>query len=396
MGMNYQSTMRACFVGYIVQAIVNNFLPLLFLTLQAEYSIPLSKITLLITLNFMLQLGIDLASAVFIDKIGYRAAAVAAHVFAAAGLVMLTVLPGLFSDAFIGLLIAVMVYAVGGGLLEVLVSPIVEACPTPNKEKAMSMLHSFYCWGSVGVIGLSTLFFMVFGIENWRILALVWAAIPVVNAVVFARVPIAPLAQEGEKGLSILQLFKNKLFLLMCLLMLCAGASELSVSQWASAFAESGLGVSKTVGDLAGPMLFAVFMGISRLFYGKFGHKIRLESFMLLSGVLCVASYLLITLTGNALVGFIGCALCGLSVGIMWPGTFSLTAAGVTGGGTAMFAIMALFGDLGCTVGPSVVGFVSDRAGGGLETGILAAVVFPAVMCAGVLFLLLRRKRRAR
>lgn len=225
MKRNYQTTMRACFTGYIVQAIVNNFLPLLFLTLQQEYAIPLTKITLLITINFVLQLGIDLASAVFIDRIGYRAAAVAAHVFAAAGLVLLTVLPGLLPDAFAGLLIAVMVYAVGGGLLEVLVSPIVEACPTPNKEKAMSMLHSFYCWGSVGVIGLSTLFFAVFGIENWRILAVIWAVIPAANAIVFTRVPIAKLTEDGEKGLSIAALFKNKMFLLMCLLMLCAGAS---------------------------------------------------------------------------------------------------------------------------------------------------------------------------
>lgn len=394
MKRNYQTTMRACFTGYIVQAIVNNFLPLLFLTLQQEYAIPLTKITLLITINFVLQLGIDLASAVFVDRIGYRAAAVAAHVFAAAGLVLLTVLPGLLPDAFAGLLIAVMVYAVGGGLLEVLVSPIVEACPTPNKEKAMSMLHSFYCWGSVGVIGLSTLFFAVFGIENWRILAVIWAVIPAANAIVFTRVPIAKLQEDGAKGLSIAALFKNKMFLLMCLLMLCAGASELSVSQWASAFAESGLGVSKTIGDLAGPMLFAVFMGLSRLFYGKFGEKIRLETFMFASGVLCVASYLLITLTGNALAAFAGCALCGLSVGILWPGTFSLTAAGVRGGGTAMFALLALFGDLGCTFGPSVVGFVSDRAGGDLESGILAAVVFPVVMAGGVFFLLVRKKRR--
>lgn len=394
MGLRYQSTMRACFVGYIVQAIVNNFLPLLFVTLQAEYSIPLSKITLLITINFVLQLGIDLASAVFIDKIGYRAAAVAAHVFAAAGMVLLPVLPGLLPDAFVGLLIAVMVYAVGGGLLEVLVSPIVEACPTPNKEKAMSLLHSFYCWGSVGVIGLSTLFFTVFGIHNWRIMALIWALVPAANAIVFTRVPIASLNDVQAGGLTISRLFKNKLFWLMCLLMLCAGASELSVSQWASAFAESGLGVSKTVGDLAGPMLFAIFMGLSRLFYGKFGHKVQLETFMLLSGVLCCVSYLMISLTAQPLFGFLGCALCGLSVGILWPGTFSLTAAGVKGGGTAMFALMALFGDLGCTLGPSVVGFVSDRAGGTLKTGILVSGIFPLILSAGIVLLLVRKKKK--
>ena len=363
-----------------MQAIVNNFAPLLFLTFQAQYGIPLSQITVLITVNFALQLIVDFVSAFFIDKIGYRVSIVAAHAFAAAGLVLMTVLPEIMPSPFAGLLIAVMCYAVGGGLLEVLVSPIVEACPTDNKEQAMSLLHSFYCWGSVAVVGLSTLFFALFGTRSWRYLALMWAAVPLANAFVFSKVPIAPLIEDGEKGLSIKELFKNKMFWIFMLLMLCSGASEQAVSQWASTFAERGLGVSKTIGDLTGPMLFSVLMGLSRLIYGKFGGRIKLDSIMLGSGVLCIISYLIITLTGSSVLGLCGVALCGLSVGIMWPGTFSKASASIKGGGTAMFALLALCGDLGCSGGPTFAGMMASRFGDNLKIGMLCAIVFPAVL----------------
>ncbi len=377
----YKKTVNACFVGYIVQAIINNFLPLLFLTFQRQYDIRLSQITALITINFFLQLFVDLASAVFVDKIGYRTSAVLAHIFSATGLVLLTVLPDLLGNAFAGILISVVVYAVGGGLLEVLISPIVEACPTDNKEKAMSLLHSFYCWGCVAVIGLSTLFFNIFSTDAWKVLALLWAVIPLCNAFVFSKVPIAPLVEDEKNAKSIKQIFSSKVFWVMCLLMVCAGASEQAVSQWASAFAESGLNVSKTVGDLAGPMMFAVFMGSARLFYGKFGHKINLKKFMVLSSVLCCVSYCIIGFSQNAFLGFLGCALCGLSVGIMWPGTFSISASILKGGGTVMFAFLALAGDLGCMLGPSLVGFSSARIDDNLKLGIATAIVFPALMC---------------
>ena len=363
-----------------MQAIVNNFAPLLFLTFQAQYGIPLSQITVLITENFALQLIVDFVSAFFIDKIGYRVSIVAAHAFAAAGLVLMTVLPEIMPSPFAGLLIAVMCYAVGGGLLEVLVSPIVEACPTDNKEQAMSLLHSFYCWGSVAVVGLSTLFFALFGTRSWRYLALMWAAVPLANAFVFSKVPIATLIEDGEKGLSIKELFKNKMFWIFMLLMLCSGASEQAVSQWASTFAERGLGVSKTIGDLTGPMLFSVLMGLSRLIYGKFGGRIKLDSIMLGSGVLCIISYLIITLTGSSVLGLCGVALCGLSVGIMWPGTFSKASASIKGGGTAMFALLALCGDLGCSGGPTFAGMMASRFGDNLKIGMLCAIVFPAVL----------------
>lgn len=383
MAKNYQKTIYACFTGYIVQAIVNNFVPLLFLTFQSTYGIPLSQITLLITLNFLLQLAVDLLSIGFVDKIGYRASMVIAHICAAAGLVLLTVLPEVMPP-FAGLLTAVLVYAVGGGLLEVLVSPVVEACPTQNKESVMSMLHSFYCWGHVGVVLLSTLFFAVFGIENWKIMAIIWAAIPVVNAVAFTRVPMAPLVEEGEKGLSLKELFSTKVFWIFLLMMTCAGASEQAVSQWASTLAEKGLGVSKTVGDLAGPMAFAILMGASRAFYGKYGEKIDLDRFMKMSCILCMISYLSIALIPIPAVALLGCALCGMSVGIMWPGTFSKSAAVLRQGGTAMFAFLALAGDLGCSGGPTLVGFVSGLFGEDLRKGIFAALIFPLLLLAGL------------
>ena len=386
--MNYGKTIRACFVGYIVQAIVNNFLPLLFLTLQRQYGIPLGQITALITVNFAVQLTVDLLSAFWIDRIGYRRAIIAAHVFSAAGLLLLPVLPELLPP-FPGLFAAVILYAVGGGLLEGLVSPIMESCPTENKETAMSLLHSFYCWGQVGVVLLSTLFIRFAGIGNWKLLAVLWAAIPVCNGFCFRTAPIAPLVAPDEEQIRPRVLMRSRLFLLLMLMMICAGAAELSVSQWASFLAEEALHISKTAGDLAGPMMFGVLMGTARTFYGKYGEKIPLERFMTGSAVLCILSYLMIALAPVPAVSLAGCALCGLSVGIMWPGTFSTASASLRRGGTLMFSLLALGGDIGCGGGPTLVGAVAGT--GSIKTGILTAAVFPAglILC----MCLLKRER---
>ena len=380
----YQKTIYACFAAYIVQAAVNNFVPLLFLTFQDGYGIPLSQITMLVTLNFGLQLLVDLASVGFVDRIGYRASMVLAHALAAAGLALLAILPELLPSPFMGILLSVCVYAVGGGLLEVLVSPVVEACPSGHKEQTMSLLHSFYCWGHVGVVLVSTVFFALFGVGHWRVLALVWALIPLGNMIAFTRVPIAPLLEDGQRGMTIGELARRKVFWVFLLMMVCAGASEQGVSQWASTFAEKGLGVSKTVGDLAGPMAFAVLMGTSRAIYGKYGGRLNLDHFMAGSALLCVASYLCIALTPSPVAGLLGCAVCGLSVGIMWPGTFSKASAGLPRGGTAMFALMALAGDLGCSGGPTLVGMVSSALGDNLKRGILAGIAFPVLLLAGL------------
>ena len=385
MDNQYNKTITACFAGYIVQAAVNNFTPLLFLFFQRNYDILLSQITLLVTFNFGIQLLVDLLSVGFVDKIGYRISMVAAHVLAAAGLILLTVLPEMLPSPFAGILIAVMIYAVGGGLLEVLVSPVVEACPSDNKEKAMSMLHSFYCWGHAGVVLISTLFFYTAGIENWKILTVIWALIPIANAFAFTKVPIAPLMEGGETGLRLKELFKIKVFWVLLIMMICAGASEQAVSQWASTFAEKGLGISKTAGDLAGPMAFAVLMGTSRLFYGKYGDRIHLEKFMIYSSCLCILSYLGISLLPVPLLSLAACAVCGMSVGIMWPGTFSKASAALPRGGTAMFAFLALGGDVGCSGGPTVVGMVSGVLGDDLKKGILAAVLFPLILLIGII-----------
>lgn len=381
---NYKMTMYACFIGYVVQAVVNSFVPLLFVTFQTEYHIPLTQITLLITVNFVIQLVVDLLSAGFVDKIGYRASAIIAHACAGTGIFLLTILPELFSNPFYGILLAVMVYAIGGGLIEVLISPILEACPTDNKESAMSLLHSFYCWGCTGVVLLSTLFFALFGTSHWKILALIWVLLPAANLILFTKVPIYSLHEEGESGMSISELFRVKVFWLLMAMMLCAGASEQAVSQWASTFAEKGLYIQKTVGDLVGPMMFSVLMGLSRLIYGKYGEKLNLDRFMKGSCVLCVASYLCISLVPVPIVGLIGCAICGFSVGIMWPGTFSKASAAIKRGGTVLFAMLALAGDLGCSGGPTLVGFVSSAFSGNLRLGILTAIVFPVLLFAGL------------
>ena len=372
--------MYACFIGYIVQAVVNSFVPLLFVTFQNTYHIPLSQITLLITINFVVQLCVDLLSAGFVDKIGYRASMILAHICAAAGIGLLTVLPEILPNAFAGILLAVVVYAIGGGLLEVLVSPIIEACPTDNKEAAMSLLHSFYCWGCTGVVLVSTIFFAIFGTVHWKVLAWLWMLLPVGNMILFTQVPIYSLHEEGEKGMTMGELFREKIFWMLMVMMVCAGASEQAVSQWASTFAELGLGISKTLGDLVGPMAFSILMGTARLIYGKYGDRMDLDRFMKLSTLLCIASYLLIAFVPVSAVELVGCAVCGFSVGIMWPGTFSKASASLKRGGTVLFAFLALAGDLGCSGGPTVVGFISSAFGNNLRIGIGAAILFPVLL----------------
>ena len=388
---DYNHTLYASYVGYITQAIVNNFAPLLFLTFARQFSLTLDRLALITTLNFAVQLLVDLVSARVVDRIGYRVCVVAAHVLAAAGLVALALLPQLMPDAYAGILIAVVLYAVGGGLIEVLISPIVESCPTERKEAAMSLLHSFYCWGHLAVILLSTLFFTLAGIDRWPWLAGLWALVPLANCFYFARVPLYSLT-GGQAPLSIGHLFRQRVFWVLMVVMVCAGASEQAMSQWASAFAESALHLSKTVGDLAGPCLFALLMGTSRALYGKFSEKLPLKKAMIGCAALCVGCYLLASLTASPALGLAGCAACGFSVGIYWPGTFSIAAAALPSAGTAMYAFMALAGDVGCSGGPTLVGFVASAFGGDLKRGLLFAVVFPMLILAGIA----RLRRRAK
>ncbi|MER1993391.1 MAG: MFS transporter, partial [Eubacteriales bacterium] len=368
MKKNYQRTLKACYLGFITQAIAANFAPLLFLKFHADYGISLGRIALISTAFYFTQLVVDVFCARFVDKIGYRKSVVASEVASVLGLVGLAFIPDLCADPFTGIIACVIVYAIGSGLIEVLCSPIVEACPFDHKEAVMSLLHSFYCWGSVGVILLSSLFFTVFGIGSWRILACVWALIPLYNIFNFATCPIEHLTEDG-KGMTIGQLFRKPLFWVAILLMVCAGASEMSMAQWASAYTEAALGFSKSVGDLIGPCMFAVTMGISRVIYGKYGAKINLNHYMIASGILCLCCYLLASLSSSPVLGLIGCIFCGFSVGIMWPGTISITSPRLPQGGTALFAFLAMAGDLGGAFGPSLVGTVSQQAGDSLQSG---------------------------
>lgn len=383
---NYQKTLLACYLGFITQAITANFAPLLFLKFHKDYSIPLGKIALISGTFFVAQLIVDALCARFADRIGYRRCTVAAELCSAAGLIGLAFLPELLPDPFTGIIASVIVYAVGSGLIEVLGSPIVEACPFQHKDAVMSLLHSFYCWGSVGVILLSTLFFAVFGIGCWRVLACIWAVIPLFNIYNFAVCPIEYLTDDG-KGMRAGGLLRRPLFWIAVILMVCAGASELSMAQWASAYAESALGLSKAVGDLAGPCMFAITMGVSRTIYGKYGGRLDLMKFMLGSGLLCLLCYLAASLSDNPLAGLAGCILCGFSVGIMWPGTISICSKRIPAGGTAMFALLAMAGDLGGAFGPSLVGGITQRTNDDLQRGMFAGCLFPLVLTVSLFIL---------
>jgi len=391
---NYKKTKIACYLGFITQAIAANFAPLLYLKFNSDYGISLGNIALISTFFFFTQLLVDLFCAKYVDKIGYRASIIASEVCSAVGLIGLAVLPEILPSPFVGIIISVIIYAVGSGLIEVLCSPIVEACPFENKEATMSLLHSFYCWGSVGTILVSTVFFMLFGIDSWKWLAFIFALIPAINVYNFATCPIEHLVEEGE-GLGIRRLFKSPMFLIAIVMMVCSGASELSMSQWASAYAEAALGFSKTVGDMAGPCMFAVTMGISRILYGKFGEKMDLSRFMIGSGLLCFVCYLLASFSHKPFIGLIGCILCGFSVGIMWPGTISISSKAFPTGGTAMFALLAMAGDLGGSMGPAIVGRIAENSGGSINVGMRVGIIFPVTLCLMlVLFGILKKNSR--
>ena len=394
MQKNYRKTLTACYLGFITQAITANFAPLLFLTFHHDYEISLGRIALIPTAFFLTQLVVDAFCARYVDRIGYRRAIVASQIASGVGLIGMAFLPELAADPFIGIIVCVIIYAIGSGLIEVLCSPIVEACPFDNKESVMSLLHSFYCWGSVGVVLFSTLFFAAFGVGNWKILACIWALVPLLNTINFISCPIAPLVSEG-KSMSIGQLCKTPLFWVAVLLMACSGASELSMSQWASAYAESALGLSKTMGDIAGPCLFAITMGISRVIYGKYGEKVELTGFMLDSGVLCLLCYVLASMTSEPVWGLVGCISCGFSVGIMWPGTLSIASARMPLGGTALFALLAMAGDLGGAFGPSLVGYITQMSGNNLRMGLRGGCIFPIGLIVGLLIMKRLSARKA-
>lgn len=387
---NYKRTQLACYLGFVTQAICANFVPLLFLTFHNTYGVSFRMLALISTCFFVTQLIVDFLCTGIVDRLGYRVCIITAEVTSGVGLAGLAFIPDLLPSAYAGIIVCVIIYAIGSGLTEVLASPIIEACPFENKESMMSLLHSFYCWGSVAVILGSTVFFAVCGIDNWRILAIIWAIIPLYNIYNFVTCPIEPLVEEG-KSMTMIQLFKTKSFWVFIILMVCAGSSEIAMAQWASAFAESALNVSKTVGDLAGPCGFAICMGISRSLYGKFGEKVDLTLFMIGSGVMCLACYLLAGLAGIPMLGLIGCALCGFSVGIMWPGSISISSKILPTGGTAMFALLALAGDLGGAIGPAIIGNVSQSAGNNLQAGVLAGIGFPIVLVLAVIYI--RKKR---
>lgn len=389
----YEHTIYASYIAYITQAIVNNFAPLLFLTFSKSYHLTLDKITMITTVNFAVQLLVDLLSTKLIDRIGYRICVVAGHIFSAIGLIGLSYFPIWFPNKYAGLLTAVILYAIGGGIIEVLVSPIVEACPTKKKEAAMSLLHSFYCWGHVGVVLLSTLFFVYFGVEHWRILAVFWALVPMGNSIYFLMVPLYPIVEEQEK-MSVRGLFGQHIFWLVMVIMICAGASEQAMSQWASSFAESALQVSKTVGDLAGPCTFALLMGTSRAIYGKYSDRIPLRKMMIGSAVFCIICYFITVFAKNSVFALVGCAWCGFSVGIFWPGTFSMAAIKIPAAGTALYALMALAGDIGCSAGPTMVGMIANRNGERLETGLITAMVFPVLILIGMILLKEEKEER--
>lgn len=380
--LNANHTKLAGFIGYLTQSLIVNFPPLLFLTFIETYNISFASVTSLIAISFTAQLLTDAFAAKFAHKFNVRATVVLAHILAIVGITGYAYMPRLF-PSFVGLTVCTILSAIGAGLVEVMISPIVEACPTDGKSAAMSFLHSFYSWGQVAVIILSTVFFKLIGIEHWQILACLWAIIPAIGAIAFSVVPIYSLAgdaPEVQKSKQIKNSKYKKLFAVFFILMFCSGAAEMALNQWASAFAEKGLNVSKATGDLLGPCAFAILMGLARIFHGKFSEKINLIKFILASSVLCTISYIIAALSPWPVFALVGCALCGLSVGIMWPGVYSLAAVNMPNISMRTYAVLALGGDIGCMLGPTVAGWFAGFFGDDLTPAFLLSCIYPVTM----------------
>ncbi len=384
--LSFKHTFFSCYIGAVIQAIVCGFLPLLFVIFNREYKISLPLVTLLATVNFMTQLATDSVAVLFVEKTGYRKMGILAYFLVATGLFCLGVVAPLLENVYIGIFISVIMFSIGGGLLEVLLSPIVEGCPSENKSASMSLLHSMFGFGSAAAIVVTTLLLKIFGWQSWRAISVLWALLPFLNGIYLMFVPINKLVNIDEKT-PLRTLFADKTFWGFLLVMVCGGASEIGMSQWASAFAESSLGISKAAGDVLGPCVFALMMALARVLYSRFADRIDLSACIIASGVLSCICYLAAALAPVSIIALLACGFCGFTTGILWPGTISLASEKYPMGGATLFAILALAGDVGCSLGPSVVGFAASIFGGNLKTGLLFGTMFPFALVVGLAML---------
>lgn len=375
--MNYRLTKKCCYVGYIVQAMAINFLPLLFVTFKNEYNLSYALIGTLISVNFLTQLGVDIVCVFIIDRIGYRQSAAASQFFCVVGFIMLAVLPQIMNP-FLGLCISVILYSTGAGLIEVVINPIIAGLPKEIGSNFV-LTHSFYCWGQLGVVLFTTIALQIFGMAAWRIIALFWALIPLLNGILFINVPISPpIALEKREG--IFSLFRNKVFIAVLILMICAGGSELAMAQWASTFAQNALGINKTMGDLLGPCMFAFFMGIGRLIYGLYESRMNFKMYSIVSSMLCIMCYMIAALSKNTYISLVGCGLCGFAISTLWPGVVELASQKFPQGSGSMYSAVAIFGDIGCSIAPFITGVIASIPTLGenaLRTGMLFNIIYP-------------------
>lgn len=362
MKKEFRLTLMAARMGFFTQALVNNLAPVFFVLFRVLYGFSYLQVGILAALNFTLQLFADITSPNLISRFGYRKCAMTAQALCAVGLILMPGLCILTGGVYISFIIPVLIYSYGAGMIEVLASPIVEAIPDLPENTKMSMLHSFYSWGQMTCVALTTLALHFIGYERWFLIPVLWSAIPIFGIILFsrARLDMADMAEkESEKGG---RLFCRS-FVLMLIIMTCAGASEIAMSEWSSLFAEEALGVSKVAGDLFGPCMFALFMGMGRMCHAKFGERLNLSRLIKACSLLCVICYVGAALLRPAAASLIFCALTGLSVSLMWPGALSLAAAR-NNGGARMYGLLAAFGDIGCIIGPVVTSSVSEFADG--------------------------------
>lgn len=387
---DYRLTIRCCYLGMFVQAIVINLAPILFIPFKEQLGLTFEQLGRLILINFVTQVAFDLIAGATVTRLGVRRMVVAAHILVTLGLWLFAWLPGRLTSPYAGLVIGTIVFSMGGGVLELLLSPIINAVPSERKAADMSLLHSFYAWGQMTVILLTALAVFVLPAGPWRWVAPFWSIVPALGAWGFSRAPIPPFVEE-EKRHRLRELLRVPAFLAAMLGLALAGASEIAISQWISAFAEKALRFPKLLGDLGGVCLFAAALGVGRTWYGLYGHKVCIRTRMIGGALLATVMYVLASLSPWPWVSLLACVMSGLAVSLFWPGLLSLTAVRFPLAGASMFAVLCAAGDMGCALAPWAVGLCADRVtalglGGGmgwtpeafgLRMGLLAGALFP-------------------
>lgn len=356
---SYQLTTISCFVGIFCQAVSSNITAILFIPLMTLYGLSYVHLGLLVGINFTTQVLVDIIASRLVDRYGFRVFVLPSDILAVIGLVLFGLTPVLFDNILTGLVFSTIIFSASCGLQEVMLSPIVNAIPHNDKGPAMALMHSFYAWGQVATIIITTLFLFFFGIENWQVIVFLWALVPLVNFFMFLAAPFPGVIHENQR-MTMRDLILKPFYLVALLAIMGGAATELVMNQWSSTFSEKVLELPKVTGDILGMCGFAVFLGLGRVLYGRYGSKINMNNVLVGSAAAAVVCYIAVAISPLPAISLAACAVCGLAASLLWPGTLVITAEKYPLAGAWIFAILAAAGDIGAASGPFAAGVITD------------------------------------